>query len=373
MEGMMRGDQERQEGFIVFTSLEDRIPADHPLRAIRRMVDKALREMSPLIDSLYAERGRISIPPEYLLRAQMVQILFAIPSERRLCEHLEYNLLFRWFVGLPLSEPVWHPTTFTKNRDRLLSSEVAGAFFEKIRAQAEAEKLLSREHFSVDGTLLEAAASLKSFRAKDEGGPKDGGNTPVGGGGRNPEVDFHGERRSNATHASTTDPEARLAKKGRGKEAKLAYAGHIVVENRHGLIVGCDLTPATGTAEEEAALTLLSCERARRRGRLTVGADKGYHTKNFVKKTRALRITPHVAEKKRCNVIDQRTTGWEGYQVSMRRRKIVEEPFGWMKTFGGLRKLRHRGTKKVRAVFTFTCACFNLVRLRNLGAELCPE
>jgi len=330
--------------------------------------------MSPLLDSLYAERGRISIPPEYLLRAQMVQILFAIPSERRLCEHLEYNLLFRWFVGLPLSEPVWHPTTFTKNRDRLLTAEVAGTFFEKIRTQAEARKLLSKEHFSVDGTLIEAAASLKSFRPKDESKDRDGdGSSPARGGGRNPEVDFRGERRSNTTHASTTDPEARLAKKGRGKEAKLAYAGHIVVENRHGLIVGCDLTPATGTAEEEAALTLLSCERARRKGRLTVGADKAYHTKNFVKKTRAMRITPHVAEKKRFNAIDQRTTGWEGYQVSMCRRKIVEEPFGWMKTVGGLHKLRHRGTKKVRAVFTFTCACFNLVRLRNLEAELCLE
>ena len=364
----MRGDVERQEGFIMFTSLEDRIPSDHPLRPIRRMVDCALREMSPLIDSLYAERGRISIPPEYLLRAQMVQILFAIPSERRLCEHLQYNLLFRWFVGLPLSEPVWHPTTFTKNRDRLLTSEVAEAFFEKIRTQAAARKLLSREHFSCDGTLIEAAASLKSFHPKNEGGPKDGG-PPDRCGGRNPEVDFHGEKRSNATHASTTDPDARLARI-KGKEAKLAYRGHLLVENRHGLIVDCDLTPATGSAEPDAALGLLARERARHQGRMTVGADRGYNTRRFVQDTRALSITPHVAEKKRFNAIDQRTTTWEGYGVSMRRRKIVEEPFGWMKTIGGLRKLRHRGTKKVRAVFTFTCACFNLVRLRNLEAEL---
>jgi transposase len=368
----MRGDEEGQEGFIVFESLEDRVPLDHPLRSIRRLVDKALREMSPLFDSLYAENGRVSIPPECLLRALVLQTLYGIPSERKLCEHVEYNLLFRWFVGLQFSQGAWHPTSFTKNRDRLLSAEVAGVFFEKIREQAEAKKLLSREHFSVDGTLIEAAASLKSFRPKDEGEDEDGGDTPTRGQGRNPEVDFHGERRSNTTHASTTDPEARLARKGRGKEAKLAYAGHIVVENRHGLIVDCTLTKATGTAEEEAALELLTRERGRRTGRLTVGADKGYNTKNFVKKTRGLRITPHVAEKKRYNAIDQRTTGWEGYATSQRRRKIVEEPFGWMKVTGGLRKLRHRGEEKVRAVFTFTCACFNLVRLKNLEAKLCP-
>jgi len=225
----MRGDEERQEGFIMLTSLEDRVPLDHPLRAIRRLVDAALGEMSPLLDSLYAERGRVSIPPEYLLRAQLVQILFAIPSERRLCEHLEYNLLFRWFVGLPLSEAVWHPTTFTKNRDRLLSSEVAEVFFEHIRNQAEARNLLSREHFSCDGTLLEAAASLKSFRAKGEDGDSDAG--PDGQGGRNPDVSFHGEKRTTATHVSTTDPDARLCRI-KGKEAKLAYRGHLLVENR---------------------------------------------------------------------------------------------------------------------------------------------
>lgn len=364
----MRGDEEQQEGFIMFTSLEDRIPADHPLRAVRRMVDRALREMSPLLDSLYAAKGRLSIAPEYLLRAQMVQILYALPSERRLCEHLEYNLLLRWFVGLPLSEAVWHPTTFTKNRDRLLTAEVAGVFFEKIRGQAEARKLLSREHFSVDGTLLEAAASLKSFRPKDTDGPQEGGPTPTGGG-RNPDVSFHGKRRTNQTHASTTDPDARMARI-KGKEARLAYRGHLLIENRHGLIVSSALTQATGKAEEEAALALLGKERTRRPGgRLTVGADRGYNTKAFVSAARALNITPHVAEKQRWNAIDQRTTGWEGYATSMKRRKIVEEAFGWMKTVGGLRKLRHRGEEKVRAVFTFTCACFNLVRLRNLEAK----
>lgn len=363
----MRGDEERQEGFLMLTSLEDRIPSDHPLRAVRRMVDKALSQMSPLLDSLYAHGGRVSIPPEYLLRAQLVQILFAIPSERRLCEHLEYNLLFRWFVGLPLSEAVWHPTTFTKNRDRLLGSEVAEVFFEHIRAQAEARKLLSREHFSCDGTLLEAAASLKSFRPREEAGDGDDGNRE--GGGRNPDVSFHGEKRTNQTHASTTDPDARLCRI-KGKEAKLAYRGHLLVENRNGLIVSSALTTATGKAEEEAALELLGKERKRRPGRLTIGADRGYNTRSFVSATRAMNITPHVAEKKRYSAIDGRTTTWDGYAVSIRRRKIVEEAFGWMKTVGGLRKLRHRGQAKVRAVFTFTCACFNLVRLRTLEMEL---
>ena len=367
----MRGDEEQQEGFIVFESLEDQVPADHPLRPIRRIVNKALREMSPLFDSLYAEHGRLSIPPECLLRAQVLQILYAIPSERRFCEHLQYHLLFRWFVGLPFSEKAWHPTSFTKNRDRLLTAEVAGVFFEKIRSQAEARKLLSREHFSVDGTLVEAAASLKSFRPKDKGKNPGKGDGRNGSGGRNPEVDFRGERRRNATHASTTDPEALLAKHSPGEAARLAYAGHLLVENRHGLIVSCRLTKATGQAEEEAALALLRLEKKRRPGHLTVGADRRYNTRGFVHAARALGVTPHVAEKTRYNAIDQRTTTWEGYGVSIRRRKIVEESFGWMKTVGGLRKLRHRGKEKVRALFTFTCACFNLIRMKNLEAKLC--
>ena len=364
----MRGDEERQEGFILFESLEDQIPVDHPLRPIRRIVDEALREMSPLFDSLYAERGRLSIPPECLLRAQVLQILYAIPSERRFCEHLQYHLLFRWFVGLPFSQGAWHPTSFSKNRDRLLPPEVAGAFFEKIRTQAEAQKLLSREHFSVDGTLVEAAASLKSFRPRRKGEHPEDEDHPRAGG-RNPEVDLRGEHRSNATHYSRTDPDALLAKHSPGEAARLAYAGHLLVENRHGLIVSSALTPAYGRAEPEAALLLLSQEGERQHHRLTVGADGGYHTKEFVQRARALGITPHVAEKARYNAIDQRTTTWEGYAVSLRRRKIVEEAFGWMKTVGGLRKLRHRGLAKVRAIFTFTCACFNLVRLRRLGAE----
>jgi IS5 family transposase len=282
-----------------------------------------------------------------------------------LVEELRYNLLLRWFVGLPLDEPVFHATSFTKNRDRLLTSAVAQAFFAAIRSQAEARKLLSREHFSVDGTLLEAAASLKSLRPLE----RDEGAEPPAGGGRNPDVDFHGQRRGNATHRSTTDPEARLARKGAGKEARLCYAGHSLTENRNGLIVACELTTATGTAERDAGLRLLRSERARRRGRLSVGADRGYDAADFVTEVRALGVTPHVAAKNRYSAIDGRTTRHASYAVSQRRRKLVEEPFGWMKTVGGLRKLRHRGRAKVAALFTFTCAAYNLVRLRTLLAE----
>jgi transposase len=361
----MRGDEQRQEGFIVLTSLEDRVPSDHPLRAVRRLVDEALARMSPILETLYAGRGRPSIAPEVLLRAQLAQILYAIPSERRLCEHLEYNLLLRWFVGLPLDEPVFHATSFTKNRDRLLNSRIAEAFFVAIRAQAEAHKLLSAEHFSLDGTLVEAAASLKSLQPIGEEGAG-----PPSGGGRNPRVDFHGQRRTNATHRSTTDPEARLARKGRGKEAHLCYAGHLLAENRHGLIVECELTEASGTAEREAGLRLLARRRARRRrGRMSVGADKGYDSGEFVNGVRALKITPHVAAKDRYSAIDGRTTRHAGYATSQRRRKLVEEPFGWMKVIGGLRKLRHRGKAKAAAIFTFNATAYNLVRLRTLLAE----
>jgi transposase len=363
----MRGDEERQEGFILYTSLEDRVPSDHPLREIRRIVDRALKELSPLLETRYDERGRHSIPPEYLLRAQLIQHLYAIPSERRLCEQLEYNLLLRWFVGLPLSETVWHPTSFTKNRDRVLTSEVAEAFFCAVRGQAQAKKLLSREHFSVDGTLIEAAASLKSFRPREEkGGEGPGAGVPPAG--RNPDVDFRGERRSNATHCSKTDPDARLAKI-KGKEAKLSYRGHVLSENRHGLLVDCALTPATGMAEPEAALALLARRREEHTGKLTVGADRGYNTRSFVMGARELRVTPHVARKRRFNAIDARTTSWPGYELSLRRRKVIEEAFGWMKTTGPLRKLLHRGLAKVTAIFTFACAAYNLVRLRTLLAE----
>jgi transposase len=362
----MRGDEQRQAGFIVMTTLEDVVPDDHPLRAIRTMVDAALERMSPALEALYASGGRPSIAPEYLLRAQLIQILYAIPSERRLVEQLRYNLLLRWFVGVPLDEPLFHVTSFTKNRDRLLNAEIAEAFFSAIRTQAAARKLLSREHFSVDGTLLEAAAALKSLRPIGE----HGGEEPPAGGGRNPDVDFHGERRGNASHRSTTDPEARLARKGNGKEARLCYAGHSLIENRNGLIVDCELTQASGTAEREAGLCLLARERGRREGgRMSLAADKGYDTKDFVAGVRALKVTPHVARKKRGSAIDGRTTRHEGYAISLRRRKRIEEGYGWMKDVGGLRKLRHRGKAKVAALFTFACAAYNLVRLRTLLAE----
>jgi transposase len=363
----MRGDEQRQAGFVVMTTLEDVVPADHPLRAIRAMVDEALEAMSPELAALYASGGRPSIAPEYLLRAQLVQILYAIPSERRLVEQLRYNLLLRWFVGLPMDEPLFHVTSFTKNRSRLLTSEIAEAFFCAIRAQAEAHKLLSAEHFSVDGTLLEAAASLKSLRPIEQ---DEGEEPPAGGGGRNRNVDFHGQRRGNLSHRSSTDPEARLARKGNGKEAKLCYAGHTLIENRNGLIVDLELTQASGTAEREAGLRLLAKERTRRgRGRMSLAADKGYDTKDFVAGVRDLRATPHVARKKRGSAIDGRTTRHPGYAVSLRRRKRIEEGYGWMKDVGGLRKLRHRGKAKVAALFTFTCAAYNLVRLRTLLAE----
>jgi len=369
----MRGEEARQLSFVFMGPLEARIPADHPLRAIRIMTDRALSGLSPLFTEIYAERGRPSIPPEYLLRALLLQVLYAIPSERKLCEHLEFNLLFRWFVGLDLNDPVWHPTTFTQNRERLLAGEVAEAFFGKVKKQAEAGKLLSREHFSCDGTLVEAAASLKSFRLKEDvANDKDDEDADPRGEGsdvprdRNPSVDFHGERRANQTHVSSTDPEALLAKHSPGEAARLAYAGHLLTENRHGLIVQADLSPATGTAERDLALELMRKERKETKGRLTLAADKNYDTAEFVTELRAIGITPHVARKKKHSAIDGRTTRWEGYAVSQKKRKLVEEAFGWMKTVGLLHKLRHRGRAKVRWVFQLTAAAYNLVRMRSL-------
>ena len=381
----MRGEEARQPSFVFLGPLEDRIPRDHPLRPIRRMTDQALSALSPLFSKIYSEAGRPSIPPEYLLRALLIQVLYAIPSERKLCEHLEYHLLFRWFVGLDLNEPVWHPTTFTQNRERLLEGEVAEAFFREVKKQAEAGKLLSREHFSLDGTLVEAAASLKSFQPKagvaegQESGrgpgkedPGKGDQTPAeaaperGGRDRNPSRDFRGERRRNDTHASTTDPEALLAKHSPGEAARLAYAGHLLAENRHGLIVQADLSPATGTAEREMGLELVRKEREETKGRLTVAADKHYDTREFVAALRSMTVTPHVAAKQRYSAIDGRTTTWEGYAQSQKKRKLVEEAFGWMKTVGLLHKLRHRGHAKARWVFQFTAAVYNLVRMRSL-------
>lgn len=357
----MRGTAGDQPGMFSYVTMEARIPADHPLRPIREMTDAALRGMSRKLGTLYSHTGRPSIPPEHLLRALVVQVLFSVRSERLLMEQLEYNLLFRWFVGLQMDDRVWDVTVFTKNRDRLLQGDVAGAFFEQVIRQAREAGLLSDEHFTVDGTLLEACAGQKSFRPKDGSGE--------GGAAGGSERDFRGERRKNDTHASTTDPDARLYKKGHGKEAKLCFLGHAVADNRHGLLVGATTTLATGTAEWEAAEALL--ERARRRRRATVGGDKGYDTAGFVGAMRDHGVTPHVAQhtNNRRSAIDNRTTRHAGYGISQWKRKAIEQSFGWMKSVGLLRKLRHRGQPKVDWVFTFTAAVYDMVRMRRLLTE----
>ncbi len=357
----MRGDDRRQGAMFSYVSLEQRVPAKHPLRSLRTMVDQALVELSPAFEGLYSRVGRPSIPPEKLLRALLLQVLYTIRSERMLMEQLDYNLLFRWFVGLGMDDVVWVPTVFSKNRDRLLEGDIAREFFARVLAQAKGRDLLSSEHFTVDGTLIEAWASQKSFRAKDEPGdapPDDPGN---------PTVDFHGEKRSNATHQSTTDPESRLFKKGKGREAKLSYMGHVLMENRHGLVVDAELTQATGKAEREAALKML--EQLPKTGTVTVGADKGYDTQDFVAQARDLEVTPHVAQNTsgRRSAIDGRTTRHSGYTVSQRIRKRVEEVFGWMKTVGLMRKTRHKGVERVGWIFVFAVAAYNLVRMRNLA------
>lgn len=360
----MRGKSTDQNMMFSYRSLEERIPRQHPLRDIRQIVDKALIELSPTFEAMYARGGRPSIPPEQLIRAMLIQVLYSVRSERLLMEELDFNLLFRWFVGLSMDDQVWDHSTFSKNRDRLLLHDVADQFFAAIKDQAAAKKLLSRDHFTVDGTLIEASASLKSFRPKDESSSDD--DKPGDAGGRNEMVDFKGQRRSNETHASTTDPDARLARKGDGKEAKMSYAGHIMTENRNGLIVDAELTQATGTAEREAALVMIG--RIPGVGHKTVGADKGYDTTDFVECARACEVTPHVARKTRGSALDERTTRHGGYAQSQKRRKLVEERFGWMKNIGGLRKLRHRGLARVGWIFTFTAAACNVVMMRRLLA-----
>ena len=356
----MRGADQRTGAMFSYVSLEARVPADHPLRAIRHITDRALERISSHLGTLYVNFGRPSVPPEQLLRALLLQALYTIRSERQLMEQLDYNLLFRWFVGLGIDDPVWAPTTFTKNRDRLLDGNVAAAFFEAVLIHAETARLLSDEHFTVDGTLLEAWASQKSFRPRDE--------DPPAAGGGNPTVNFHGQRRTNATHGSTTDPDARLYKKARGREARLGYLGHVLLEHRSGLIVDATVTPADGYGERDAALVMI--ERRPGRHRLTVAADKGYDSRDFVANLRAMRATPHVAQyaptAHRRSAIDGRTTRHPGYAVSQQKRKRVEQGFGWMKTIGGLRKLRHRSGPLVTWIFTFTAAAYNIVRLRRL-------
>jgi transposase len=354
----MRGLDTQQAAMFSFLSPEARVPEDHPLRSVRVIVDRVLRRLDNQFEQMYSAMGRPSIAPEKLLRALLIQILFSVRSERLLMEMLNYNLLFRWFVGMNMDEDVWVPTVFSKNRDRLLAGDIAELFFDEVLAEAKDADLLSDEHFTVDGTLIEAWAGMKSFKRKDgaDSGPKD---SDPG----NPTVDFHGEKRSNDTHQSTTDPEARLARKGAGKEAKLCFAGHVLMENRNGLVVNTRLTEATGTCEREASLEMVDDIPGDRS--VTLGADKNYDTKDHVGRLRERNVTPHVAQKKN-SAIDGRTTRHEGYRVSQERRKRVEEIFGWLKTVGMLRKTRHKGLLRVGWMFAFAASAYNLVRMRNL-------
>jgi len=349
----MRGDERRQPDLFLLGTLEERIPDNHPLRSVRAMTDMALEALSSRFDEMYSDKGRPSIPPEQLLRALLLQALYSVRSERMLVEQLEYNLLFRWFVGLGMNDRAWNHAVFSKNRERLLAGDVAEEFFACVVEQARTMRLLSDEHFTVDGTLIEAWASHKSFR------PKDGSDDDGEGG-------FRGSKRCNDTHRSTTDPEAKLYRKSRGREAKLSYLGHVVIDNRHGLAVDATLTEANGRGEREAALEMAA--RLPGEGRVTLGADKGYDARDFVEGLRELEVTPHVAQNtsRRRSRIDGRTTRHDGYEKSQRKRKLVEQVFGWMKTTGGLRKTRHRGREKVEWMFTFTAAAYNLVRIRNL-------
>jgi len=361
----MRGEDQQQNHIFSYLSPEARVRKDHPLRAIRGMVDEILIQLSRRFDAMYARVGRPSIAPEKLLRAQLLQMLYSMRSERLLMEEMDYNLLFRWFVGLNADEEVWDATTFTKNRDRLLEADVAKEFLTQVVERARAKGLTSDEHFTVDGTLLEAWASAKSFQPKDRKEPR----APDDPG--NPTVNFRGEKRSNDTHESKTDPEARLARKGEGKEAKLSYSGNLLVENRNGLIVNAELFQANGTAERDAALVML--EQIPGSKPLTVGGDKGFDTQDFVKECRHMGVVPHVAQnhaRPGGSAIDGRTTRHAGYAISQRKRKRIEECFGWLKTISLLRKVRHRGVCKVHWIFTLACAAYNLVRMRNLTAAI---
>jgi transposase len=361
----MRGSDADQGTMFSYLSPEERVPPDHPLRVIRGLVDPILVRLSPQFAAVYARGGRPSIAPEKLLRALLLQVLYTIRSERQLMEHLDYNILYRWFVGLNLDDPVWVPTVFTKNRERLLRGHIADAFLAEVLAEAERRGLLSNEHFTVDGTLLEAWASHKSFQRKDGASSRSQDDDPG-----NPTGHFRGEKRRNATHASVTDPECRLAKKSAGKGARLSYQGSVVIDNRHGLVVATDVTQPGYDAECRSALAMLQRLPPPSRRR-TVGGDKGYDRPELVAGLRALGVTPHVAQNvhrtRPQSAIDGRTTRHPGYAVSQRKRKVVEESFGWGKVVGPLRKLHVRGTERVSFVFTFAMAAYDLVRMRTLS------
>jgi transposase len=358
----MRGTDEQTGSLFSYLSPEALVPVDHPLRAIRPLVNAALTKLSPQFDGLYAASGRSSIAPEKLLRALLLQAFYGVRSERQLMEQVTYNMLFRWFIGLSMDAPVWDVTVFTKNRERLLEGDVAVSFLLAMMGDASVKRLLSTEHFSVDGTLIDAWASMKSFRRKD------GQDEPPGGAGRNAERDFKGEKRSNETHASTTDPDARLYRKSDGQPSRLCFMGHLLIENRHGLIVDVRTTHATGRAEREAAEAMIQA--ATRGRRATLGADKAYDAAEHIANLRAIGVTPHVAQNtsRRRSAIDGRTTRHAGYGISQRLRKRIEEPFGWIKSAAGLRKTRHRGLPRVGWIVTLTAAACNLVRLPKLLA-----
>jgi transposase len=356
----VRGDAARQANILLALTPDQVVPVGHPIRQIKPIVERALGRLSPLFDEMYAGTGRPSIPPEHLLKSLVLMALFSVRSERHFCEQLGYNLLFKWFLDLNVDDVPFDHSTFSRNRERLLAHDVTRAFFTEVRHEAERQHLLSREHFSVDGTLLRAWASQKSYQPRDGDGPRRGG------GGRNPEVDFRGERRRRETHVSRTDPEALLYRKGNGQPAELAFLGHVLIENRHGLLVDVELTQATGTGERDAAVAMLG--RRGRRQRVTVGADKGYDTRDFVAALRGRRVTPHVAQNtsRRRSAIDRRTTRHAGYTTSQAQRPRVEQFFGWAKTVGATRKLRFVGVAANRMWLEITASAYNLVRLAKL-------
>lgn len=364
----MRGNEKRSEGLFSYVRLEERIAADHPLRAIRALVEEVLGALTGKFDTLYSQVGRPSIPPEQLLKATLLQAFFTVRSERQLIEQIDYNMLFRWFVGLSMDDAVWDASTFSKNRDRLMQADVAQEFLAALLSLPQVKELLSSDHFSVDGTLIDAWASMKSFR------PRDGSGSPPGEG-RNGERDFHKEKRSNETHASTTDADARLFRKGSGRESRLCFIGHALMENRNGLAVEADVSHATGTAERDTALQLVDRHNPQGR-RITLAADKLFDVESFVTGLRSRNITPHITidgrisktGRVRKTSIDGRTTRHPGYAISLRCRKRIEEIFGWAKTVGGGAKVKVRGLAKVKAVFTFAIAAYNLIRIPKLIA-----
>lgn len=354
----MRGKADEQVTMLSLVTPEQLVPKDHPIREIKPIVDKALQELSPVFNRMYAKTGRPSIPPEHLLKSCVLIALYSVRSERQFCERLRYDLLFKWFLDLNITDEAFDASTFSKNKERLMEHEVAGEFFSVVLKEARHRRLLSGDHFTVDGTLFEAWASMKSFRPKDE---RD--NTPTGES-RNPSVDFRGEKRKNDTHRSTTDGETLLAKKGKGKEAKLCFAGHVLMENRNGLVVEVAMTRATGTAEREAGLQML--EKVRKSRRVTIGADKNYDTADFVTRCRKMNITPHVS-RRQTSIVDGRTTRHKGYGISQRIRKRVEEIFGWTKTVGGGQKLRYKGVERNQLWWEFTATAYNLLRIAKLA------